>query len=400
MAPGRHNGRSLDWRFQGRSWKTPNPFNLQIREAALNPDSTRSQNSAVSSEDQNSAAATRAKLDPQFYSKSKSDRSGERGARPVQTVVDLQALGKKIKSKSILTDVTLQISNRVTGLLGPNGAGKSTLIKILLGLVRPSAGTGKLLNHDIRRDKLKIRQLVGYTPEDDCYIDGLTGIEMVQMSGQFFGLPGREALRRAHEVLDFCGIKQERYREISGYSTGMRQQVKFASAIVHNPQFLILDEPTTGLDPEERERLLRRVRFLNRQFDMGVMLSTHILPDVQLVCDDVIVLAEGRVRAHQSLASLQNVNHWRLQIMEVNSSISTLFAQQLRQPGLRIEVAIDGSWELIVENDTRWGKDQVAELVWRTAAASNATITCFSPSQESLEAIFLKAIGGTNHAHS
>lgn len=361
---------------------------------------TRPQNPVPAAEAQQSATATRAKLDPQFYSKSSSDRTRENGSLATQTVIDLQALGKKIGSKPILSDVTLQISSRVTGLLGPNGAGKSTLIKILLGLVRPTEGSGSLMGLDILRDKLKIRQLVGYTPEDDCYIDGLTGIEMVQMSGQFFGLPGREALRRAHEVLDFCGIKQERYREISGYSTGMRQQVKFASAIVHNPQFLILDEPTTGLDPEERERLLRRVRFLNRQFGIGVMLSTHILPDVQLVCDDVIVLAEGRVRAHQSLASLQKVNRWRLQILELNSNVPTTFALGLKQPGLRIELAIDGSWELIVEDEARWSTDQVSELVWRTAATAGATINYFSPAQESLEAIFLKAIGGTNHAHS
>lgn len=356
--------------------------------------------STAFSEESDSAAAMRAKLDPQFYSKSKSDRPGQQVFHSLQTVVDLQGLGKKIKSKLILSDVTLQITNRVTGLLGPNGAGKSTLIKILLGLVGATEGSGKLLGLDIRREKLKIRQLVGYTPEDDCYIDGLTGVEMVQMSGQFFGLQGREALRRAHEVLDFCGIKQERYREISGYSTGMRQQVKFASAIVHNPQFLILDEPTTGLDPEERERLLRRVRFLNRQFGIGVMLSTHILPDVQLVCDDVIVLAEGRVRAHQSLASLQDVNRWRLQILEVNSSVARSFLQQVQQSGLRLEDAIDGGWEVIVLDEATWTKERVAELVWHAAKTSNATITCFSAAQESLEAIFLKAIGGTNHAHS
>jgi ABC-2 type transport system ATP-binding protein len=366
----------------------------------LNSEPTRPQHTVPVVEAQNSAAATRAKLDPQFYSKSKSDRSDDNGAWTEKRVVDLQSLGKRIKSKQILKDVTLQISNRVTGLLGPNGAGKSTLIKILLGLVRSTEGSGHLMGLDIRRDKLKIRQLVGYTPEDDCYIDGLTGIEMVQMSAQFLGLPSREALRRAHEVLDFCGIKQERYREISGYSTGMRQQVKFAAAIVHNPQFLILDEPTTGLDPEERERLLRRVRFLNRQFGIGVLLSTHILPDVQLVCDDVIVLAEGQVRAHQSLVSLQNVNRWRLQILELNSQVPQAFAQRLQQPGLKLEEAIDGSWELIVGDETRWGKDQVAELVWRSAASVGATISCFSPAQESLEAIFLKAIGDTSHAHS
>lgn len=366
----------------------------------MTPDRPLPQHSTPISADSDSAAATRAKLDPQFYSKSESDRTGQQASHPLQTVVDLQGLGKKIEGKLILGDVILQITNRVTGLLGPNGAGKSTLIKILLGLVGATEGTGRFLGLDIRREKLKIRQMVGYTPEDDCYIDGLTGIEMVQMSGQFFGLQGREALRRAHEVMDFCGIKQERYREISGYSTGMRQQVKFASAIVHNPQFLILDEPTTGLDPEERERLLRRVRFLNRQFGIGVLLSTHILPDVQLICDDVIVLAEGRVRAHQSLASLQDINRWRLQILEIDSTVATSFMQQIQQPGLRVNDAIDGGWELIVMDEAIWTKDRVVELVWHAAKTTNATISCFSAAQESLETVFLKTIGETNHAHS
>lgn len=314
--------------------------------------------------------------------------------------IELQQLSKRLGKKTVLSDVTLQISNRVTGLLGPNGAGKSTLIKVLLGLLRPTAGEGRLLGRDIRRDQLEIRQLVGYTPEDDCYIDGLTGVEMVQMSGQFYGIPGREALRRAHEVLDFCGIKQERYREIAGYSTGMRQQVKFASAIVHNPQFLILDEPTTGLDPEERERLLRRIKFLNRQFGIGVMLSTHILPDVQLVCDDVIVLAEGQVRTHQSLQSLQGVNRWRVQWLEPGEAVAGVWVPQVTRWGWRVEEAVDGSWELTVPEAERAEAAAVAERVWEASTAAGLTVLHLGPAQESLEAIFLKAIEGRAHAHS
>jgi ABC-2 type transport system ATP-binding protein len=309
-------------------------------------------------------------------------------------MIDLAHLSKTIQGKQILDDVSLRISSRVTGLLGPNGAGKSTLIKILLGLVRPTAGSGQVLGHDILRDKLPIRQTVGYTPEDDCYIDGLTGIEMVQMSGEFFGLTGREALRRAHEILDFCGIKQERYREISGYSTGMRQQVKFASAIVHNPQFLILDEPTTGLDPEERERLLRRVQFLNRQFGIGVMLSTHILPDVQLVCDEVIILAQGQVRAHQDLASLQSVNRWRLEVLEPDPSQHQVLVDQLSRGGVQIQASSLGGWQLTVPGGSHGAGERVAELVWQVATRAGLTISHLAPAQESLEAIFLKALGG------
>jgi len=338
----------------------------------------------------------RAKLDPLFYARAE-HQADEPAAGPAsQIVVELANLSKTIKGKPVLQDISLRISNRVTGLLGPNGAGKSTLIKILLGLVRPTAGAGQVLGHDMLRDKLPIRQLVGYTPEDDCYIDGLTGIEMVQMSGEFFGLAGREALRRAHEILDFCGIKQERYREISGYSTGMRQQVKFASAIVHNPQFLILDEPTTGLDPEERERLLRRVQFLNRQFGIGVMLSTHILPDVQLVCDEVIILAHGQVRAHQDLATLQSVNRWRLDVLESDSTAHQVLGGLLRKAGFLVEQVTPGSWQLGAPPGEVLEAARVAERVWPAAAAAGLTVSHLAPAQESLEAIFLKALGGSH----
>jgi len=307
-----------------------------------------------------------------------------------EPMIQLEGLSKKIGRKSILSAVTLQVGNQVTGLLGPNGAGKSTLIKILLGLVHPSSGQGWVLGHDIRRQRLQIRQAVGFAPEDDCYIDGLTGVEMVQMSAQFFGIPGREALRRAHEVLDFCGIRQERHREISGYSTGMRQQIKFAAAIVHNPRYLILDEPTTGLDPEERERLLLRVRLLNRRFGIGVMLSTHILPDVQLICDDLIVLAEGRIQIHQPLASLQSVRRWKVLTLDSSSEQQAILGQQLSQHGLTCQPSADGGLEVCCET---MEESAVARLVWECGRDTGVVIRHFAPTQESLETIFLKAIG-------
>lgn len=343
-------------------------------------------------------------LNPQFSANSRSatgqTSAGESaGIRSRESAIEITSLGKSINGKAVLTDVNLNISQQVTGLLGPNGAGKSTLIKIILGLVQATEGAGQVLGLDIQRDKLKIRQIVGYMPEDDCYIDGLTGVEMVQMSAQFFGLAGREALRRAHEILDFCGIKQERYREVSGYSTGMRQQVKFASAIVHNPRFLILDEPTTGLDPEEREKLLRRVQFLNRRFGIGVMLSTHILPDVQLVCDDVIILANGQICTHQPLGSLQGVQRWRVQWSDVTDEIEAQMSDWLRQVGLAAEQAVDGSWELQPLRGEVLDEREVAARVWRLAGEQTLCVRNFTPAQESLEAIFLKAIGGTHSAN-
>ena len=154
---------------------------------------------------------------------------------------------------------------------------------MLLGLVRYSGGTGSILGHPLGRDGRRIRSMVGYMPEDDCYMAGMSGVEVVQFSACLSGLPDVEALRRSHEILDFCGMRQERYRAIETYSTGMRQKIKFAAAIVHDPELLILDEPTSGLDPEERESLLNRIALLHREARKSVVISTHILPDVCLL---------------------------------------------------------------------------------------------------------------------
>lgn len=337
----------------------------------------------------------RDRINPQSAVQSMVRRRAEKRLRKI--VIHLQQLSKQFGGWQALSDVNLEISDQITGLLGPNGAGKSTLIKILLGLVKPSTGGGRVFNHDIHRQKLAIRQLVGYMPEDDCYIDGLTGIEMVQMSGQFYGLPAQESLRRAHEILDFCNFKQERYREISGYSTGMRQQIKFASAIVHNPQFLILDEPTSGLDPEERERLLKRVRFLNYEFGVGVLLSTHILPDVQMICDEVIILAAGQVRRHQALSELQSVRAWTIKLLDADGLTLERFCNELQRQQMPTKIMPDGSLSLSSEKMSR---AEVAEKVWQIGAQANVTIGQLYPTQESLEAIFLKAIEGSNNASS
>jgi len=349
------------------------------------------------SESHNQAMARQARdtLNPQHAVQSSAKRSGSPSQREI--VIQLNDISKHFRGWQALTGVSLQISNRVTGLLGPNGAGKSTLIKNLLGLVKPTTGVGRVLGQDMIRDKLKIRQLVGYMPEDDCYIDGLTGIEMVQMSAQFYGMPGLEALRRSHEILDFCGFKQERYREISGYSTGMRQQIKFASAIVHNPKFLILDEPTSGLDPEERERLLKRVRFLNREFGIGVLLSTHILPDVQLICDEVIILAGGQVKTHQTLSELQSVRSWTLKLIDANERSYTEFCQLLVRNKFQTELKPDGGINLTTDIESR---EEVAGKLWQLGSQAGVTISQLFPTQESLEAIFLKAIEGTQNASS
>ena len=196
-------------------------------------------------------------------------------------LIDLVEITKDYGRFRALDRVTLQIHSGITGLLGPNGAGKSTLIKVLLGLVKMTSGRGRLLDFELGRDSRQIRAQVGYMPEDDCFLHGMTGIESVQFVAQLSRFPAVEGLRRAHEILDFCGLAQERYRTVETYSTGMRQKLRFAQAIVHDPPVLILDEPTSGLDPEERQVMLNRIRLLAQDQGKAVLLCTHILPDIQ-----------------------------------------------------------------------------------------------------------------------
>ncbi len=225
----------------------------------------------------------------------------------MSALIELTSLTKDYGNFRALDDVNLTVQPGITGLLGPNGAGKSTLIKVLLGLVGINQGSGHVLGFPLGTSIAQIRTQIGYMPEDDCYIHGLSGIDSIQVAARLSRIPATEALRRGHEILDFCGAGQERYRLVETYSTGMRQKLRFAMAIVHDPKLLILDEPTSGLDPEEREAMLNRIRVLARDFHKSVILCTHILPDVQTVCQYVVILAAGSVRVSDSLETLCRV---------------------------------------------------------------------------------------------
>jgi ABC-2 type transport system ATP-binding protein len=306
--------------------------------------------------------------------------------------IELQNLTKDYGRFRALDDVSLTIGEGITGLLGPNGAGKSTLIKVLLGLVSTTQGTGTVLGHSISSEATAIRSKVGYMPEDDCYMHGLSGIECVQVAAQLSRLPATEALRRGHEILDFCGMGQERYRNVETYSTGMRQKLRFAMAIVHDPQLLILDEPTSGLDPEERESMLNRIRILSRQFQKTIILCTHILPDVQVVCDHVLVLAAGRVRLSERLSVLCESPDASLTI-QVHGDID-LLNSGLQQAGLRTELLSERQLKVF------GAAESISPVLWKTAAESEISVRTITPSKNSLEQVFLKAVREVTHANS
>ena len=307
-------------------------------------------------------------------------------------LVELKNVTKDYGSFRALSDVNLTIQPGITGLLGPNGAGKSTLIKVLLGLVQITHGDGHVLGFPIRTAADQIRMHIGYMPEDDCYVHGLSGIETIQVAAQLSRFPATEALRRGHEILDFCGMGQERYRPVETYSTGMRQKLRFAMAIVHDPKLLILDEPTSGLDPDEREAMLNRIRILARQFGKSVLLCTHILPDVQVVCDRVVILAGGSVRVSDTLEELCRVPNPSMTV--TLSGDRDAYRERLLAKGVKSEVMSLRQLRVFGQADA------LNEPLWSAATESGCLVRGLSPSKNSLEQIFLSAVREVPHANS
>ncbi len=222
--------------------------------------------------------------------------------------VQLKNLTIRYGSHVAFEDVSVVFPPGAVGLLGSNGAGKSSILKALLGLVRPAAGSIRILDLPDDVSPTALRSRVGYMPERDGHLPGMTGFDMVSMLGRLSGMPARGAYRRAHEVLYLTGLEEQRYRPVSGYSMGMRQKVKLAQALVHDPAVLLLDEPTNGLDPGGREEMLSIVRLLAQDLGKSVILSTHIMSDVEAVCESVVVLEHGRVKAQGSVRELTSIS--------------------------------------------------------------------------------------------
>ena len=221
-------------------------------------------------------------------------------------IVSTKGLTKLYKGLVALNGVDLEIPPGPVGLLGPNGAGKSTLIKCLLGLVQPTSGESVILGSSSKTlsERLEARSKIGYVPENDCLIPDMDAITYVKYMGEVSGLPPMDAMQRAHEVLHYVGIGDERYRSIDTYSTGMKQKVKLAQALVHDPELIILDEPTNGMDPKGREEMLELIRDVARNHRKNILLSSHLLPDVEFICDHVIILNFGNVLVEGNIKDL------------------------------------------------------------------------------------------------
>ena len=222
-----------------------------------------------------------------------------------EPVIETEDLSKDFGRQRALDHVSLKVFPGSIGLLGPNGAGKSTFMKCLLQLQPVTSGKAKLLGREVGREGREIRKRVGYAPEQNCHIPGMAGCEYVTYCAQLSGLPFQAARQRAHEMLDFVGMSQERYRKVDSYSTGMKQRLKLAQAIVHDPEIVFLDEPANGLDPKGQAQILELVQELWRTHGITVVLSSHLLRDVERLCEQIIIIARGRVLVHDTLENLK-----------------------------------------------------------------------------------------------
>lgn len=218
--------------------------------------------------------------------------------------IELEGVEKRYGELRALKNVSLKLEPGRIGLLGPNGAGKSTLLKTLLGLIEPDHGSVRVFDFDVTRNPFDVRARIGYMPEGDSVLPELTALQFTTLAAELCGLPRAEATGRAHQVLHYVGLGEARYRKLGSFSTGMRQRARLAQALVGDPKLLLLDEPTSGLDPRGRDEMLALIVDIPARTGASVMLSTHILPDVEKTCDQVIVVAAGEVLYAGALAPL------------------------------------------------------------------------------------------------
>ncbi|HEV2971171.1 MAG TPA: ABC transporter ATP-binding protein [Pirellulales bacterium] len=295
----------------------------------------------------------------------------------------LQDVTKTYGPVTALDQLSVSVPAGAIGLLGPNGSGKTTLIRTLLGLISIDKGSGEILDMDFRRRQLDIRREVGFSPEDECLFPQVVGVEFVAFAGELGGMPRKDGLQRAHEVLDYVGLGEARYRNVETYSTGMKQRLKLASAIIHDPKLLILDEPTNGMDPAGREELLELSRDLARNKGMSLLFSSHLLPDVEAVCDYVVVLGSGKVLTAGNIQQLKQVHRQRFEVRL--KAEPAPFVSRLVSLGCSAETRDD---MLVVELP----EGRSPQMLWEAAAAERQQIRHLRPQRSTLEEVFLKAV--------
>jgi ABC-2 type transport system ATP-binding protein len=299
-------------------------------------------------------------------------------------LVEIHDLAVSYGPVQALSGITAAFQRGPTGLLGPNGAGKTTLLKTLLGFLQPDRGRMVAFGLDPAREPLEVRRRLGYMPEQDCHLPGMTASAFVAFAGELSGLPRDEAISRAHEVLYYVGLGEARYRNVETYSTGMKQRVKLAQALVHDPDLLLLDEPTNGLDPQGREEMLALVHDVATRRGMSLILCSHLLKDVERVCDNVIVLNQGQVARAGHIRELTGT---RRQVFDVRfKGDTTAVLTDLKDLGADWHEGEDGVRLFLPEGHG-------PEAIFQAARDCGAQVRHLRPGAETLEDVFLQALG-------
>jgi ABC-2 type transport system ATP-binding protein len=306
----------------------------------------------------------------------------EPAAEPVVTISSLTVLYGKQRA---LNSVSASFPPGAVGLLGPNGAGKSTMLKTLLGFIRPAAGSMKVLGLDVATSPAEIRARLGYMPEIDAHIPGMNAVSFVAYCGQLAGLPAVDAMQRAHEVLYYVGLGEARYRNVETYSTGMKQRIKLAQALVHDPDLLFLDEPTNGMDPKGREEMLELIRDLAHNKGMNLILSSHLLPDVEFTCGHVVVLHHASVATQGPIDELKGSRGSVFEFRIKGDRAS--FATALQAAGLTVHAGEEDVMRVYVPDG------QGGQALFTLAARHGVQVRHLRPSVPTLEDVFAQAVG-------
>jgi ABC-2 type transport system ATP-binding protein len=309
------------------------------------------------------------------------------------TVVELDNLKVKLGRREILCGISCRLGKsgvgKAIGLLGPNGAGKSTLIRTLLGFHKPSAGNARVLGYDCRQQMREVRARIGYMPETDAFIGNISAVSFLRMMAELSGLPPKIALEKTHEALFHVGLGEARYRNLETYSLGMKQMAKLAQAIVHGPELLILDEPTNGLDPSARQRMLRLVRQMKEEQNMNVLLCSHLLRDVEQVCDEVVILKDGRI-VHECNLEEERRSNKRFVELEITGNDDTLKTALLTIGADGVSEG-NGRWRIVLPMNVE------VEVLWSLLSQQNLLVRKLTHRRDTLEEIFLKAMGHIVH---
>jgi ABC-2 type transport system ATP-binding protein len=299
-------------------------------------------------------------------------------------VIDLHGLSVSFGRRQILKNLRGDLRGKAIGLLGPNGAGKTTLIHTLLGFHQPSAGTAQIFGLDIANDANRIKSLIGYMPERDSFIAKMSAVHFVRLMGELSGLPSEAALERAHEALFYVGLGEARYRRLETYSLGMKQLAKLAQAIVHGPKLLFLDEPTNGLDPPARLRMIKLIREIRDSGYAHIVLSSHLLLDVEECCDEILILRDGQIAVYCNLEEERKSN--RKFLMLETRGDQDKFLKALAKLGCEYALSGGNRLKVVLQEGI-----EVRDL-YRLAAEEDVQIRRLSYKRDSLEDIFLKAM--------